>query len=131
LLDHVSIPVSDVARSAAFYDPVLETVGLVRSKQRVAAIGYGTSPGVGPCFWLLRRLPTDSAEPGFGLHVSFRAEDRSSVDAFYAAALAAGGRSAGSPGERPEYTQPFYGAFVLDPDGFKIEAVCREFQPVV
>lgn len=127
MLDHVSIPVVDVARSAAFYDSVLRTVGLVRAKQRVDAIGYGSGPGLGPpCFWLLRRLPADSAEPGFGLHVSFRAPDRASVDAFYSAALAAGGRSVGSPGERPEYTQPFYGAFVLDLDGFKIEAVCRE-----
>lgn len=126
MLDHVSIPVADVARSAAFYDTVLETVGLVRAKQRVDAIGYGASPGVSPCFWLLRRPPMDSAEPGFGLHVSFRAPDRGSVDAFYSVALDAGGRSVGSPGERPEYTQPFYGAFVLDLDGFKIEAVCRE-----
>ena len=63
-----------------------------------------------------------------GLHVSFVARDRASVDAFHAAALAAGGADAGAPGPRPEYTQPFYGAFVLDPDGFKVEAVCRQDQ---
>ena len=60
-----------------------------------------------------------------GVHVSFEAPDRPSVDAFHATALRCGGRDAGAPGPRPEYTQPFYGAFVIDPDGFKIEAVCR------
>jgi catechol 2,3-dioxygenase-like lactoylglutathione lyase family enzyme len=59
------------------------------------------------------------------LHVSFVASDRTSVDAFHAAAMAAGGRDGGTPGERPHYTQPFYGAFAFDPDGFKVEAVCR------
>ena len=61
-----------------------------------------------------------SARPGLGLHVSFEAPDRKSVDLFFSRALAAGGRSAGLPGERPEYTQPFYGAFVFDLDGYKI-----------
>lgn len=90
MLDHVSIPVSDIDKSARFYDAVLAT-----------------------------------ANAGIGLRISFQAQDLSSVDAFHAAALAEGGQDAGNPAERPQYTQPFYGAFVLDLDGFKIEAVCR------
>ena len=103
MLDHVSLPVADLDRAAAFYDRVLATIGLAR---RAAG----------------------AATPGIGLHVSFVSRDHASVDAFHAAALAAGGTDAGAPGPRPEYTQPFYGAFVLDPDGFKVEAVCRQDQ---
>ena len=124
-LDHLSIPVSDLDRAAAFYDPVLATLGLERRKQGVGAIGYGPPDRRAPRFWLLSRRETGGASPGTGLHVSFEAPDRASVDHFHETALRAGGRDAGAPGERPEYTPPFYGAFVLDPDGFKIEAVCR------
>lgn len=126
MLDHLSIPVGDLDRSARFYDAVLATIGYVRRKQRSGAIGYGPASRPAPVFWILARQETESAAPGVGLHISFQAGDRQSVDAFYSAALAQGGRDAGTPGERPQYTQPFYGAFVLDPDGFKIEAVCRE-----
>lgn len=76
-------------------------------------------------FWILERAPEGSANPGSGLHVSFEAPDRSSVAAFHATALRHGGKDAGPPGLRPQYTMPFYGAFVFDLDGFKIEAVCR------
>ena len=125
MLDHVSIPVANLERSAAFYDTVLQTLGVCRTRERVGAIGYGSDVRAAPFFWLLSRSAAGSAESGRGLHVSLCARDRASVDAFHAAALHAGGRSSGSPGERPEYTQPFYAAFVLDPDGFKVEAVCR------
>lgn len=124
MLDHVSIPVADLARAGAFYDAVLSCLGLVRRKEVRGAIGYGPAARPAPVFWLEPRRER-SATPGFGLHISFQAADRASVDAFFAAALAAGGRDAGAPGPRPEYTQPFYGAFVFDLDGFKIEAVCR------
>jgi hypothetical protein len=80
---------------------------------------------VAPVFWILRQQSNGSAAPGVGLHVSFQAPDRSSVKAFHEMALRCGGRDAGEPGLRPEYTAPFYGAFVVDRDGFKIEAVCR------
>ena len=126
MLDHVSIPVSDLDRSARFYDVVLATLGLSRRRERPGAIGFGPATRPAPVFWLLARRDAGAATPGIGLHVSFVAPDRASVDAFYAAALAAGGADAGAPGPRPEYTQPFYGAFVLDPDGFKVEAVCRQ-----
>ena len=125
MLDHVSIPVANVERAARFYDAVLTTVGLHRRKERRGAIGYGPESRAAPVFWILQRESDGSAGPGPGLHVSFAAPDRASVDAFHATALRSGGRNAGEPGLRPQYTMPFYGAFILDPDGFKIEAVCR------
>jgi catechol 2,3-dioxygenase-like lactoylglutathione lyase family enzyme len=125
MLDHVSIPVANLDRAAAFYDVVLATIGLRRRKERPGAIGYGPETRAAPVFWILDRYREGSATPGVGLHVSFHARDRSSVDAFHETALRLGGCDAGKPGARPEYTQPFYGAFVLDLDGFKIEAVCR------
>ena len=125
MLDHVSLPVSDLDRSAQFYDLVLATLGLSRRRERPGAIGYGPATRAAPVFWILARSDTGGATAGVGLHVSFQAADRASVDAFHATALRSGGRDAGPPGDRPHYTRPFYGAFVLDPDGFKIEAVCR------
>ncbi|HYD35987.1 MAG TPA: VOC family protein [Allosphingosinicella sp.] len=125
-IDHVSIPVRDVEKAASFYDPVLATLGLRRFKQRDDAIGYGPDDGSPAIFWILARGEQGSAEPGTGLHISFRAADRAEVNAFHETALALGGRDAGPPGERPHYTAGFYGCFVFDLDGFKIEAVVRE-----
>ncbi len=125
MLDHVSIPVEDIDRAAAFYDAVLETLGLVRRKQGPGAVGYGPASRPAPVFWILARLPGSSASPGLGFHLSFQAPTRASVDAFHAAALHAGAKDAGAPGLRPHYTMPFYGAFAFDLDGYKIEAVCR------
>jgi catechol 2,3-dioxygenase-like lactoylglutathione lyase family enzyme len=125
-IDHVSIPVADLARAAAFYDAVLATIGLGRKKERPGAIGYGSAARRAPTFWILASDGARAARPGVGLHLSFVAPTRAAVDAFHAAALGAGGTSAGEPGMRPEYTQPFYGAFAIDLDGFKIEAVCRK-----
>lgn len=125
MLDHISIPVADVNRAAAFYDVVLATVGLYRRKERPGAIGYGPKTRPAPVFWILTRTGKESASPGVGLHVSFEAPDRASVDRFHETAIRCGGKDAGAPGLRPQYTAPFYGAFVLDLDGFKIEAVCR------
>jgi catechol 2,3-dioxygenase-like lactoylglutathione lyase family enzyme len=124
MLDHVSIPVADFARATAFYDAVLPALGLERRKQRDGAIGYGPPSRAAPVFWILARSE-HAATPGPGLHSSLQAPTRDSVDAFHASAIAAGGRDAGAPGLRPQYTMPFYGAFVIDPDGYKIEAVCR------
>jgi len=125
LLDHVSIPVADIAAAAVFYDIVLATIGLVRNKELPGSIGYGLPSASAPVFWILASKDTGAATPGIGLHISFVAPDHASVDAFYAAALAQGAKDAGQPGDRPEYKLPYYGAFVLDLDGFKIEAVCR------
>jgi catechol 2,3-dioxygenase-like lactoylglutathione lyase family enzyme len=125
VLDHISLPAADLQRAAAFYDAVLGTLGLQRRKESARAIGFGASGAVAPCFWVLQSAEKKAASPGMGLHVSFAAPTRAAVDAFHACALKAGGKDAGAPGLRPEYSQSFYGAFVRDLDGFKIEAVCR------
>jgi catechol 2,3-dioxygenase-like lactoylglutathione lyase family enzyme len=126
VIDHVSIAVRDLARAAAFYDAVLATLGLRRRKERPGSIGWGPDAGAPPVFWIHERGGADAARPGLGLHVSFRARSREEVHAFHATALTHGGRDAGAPGPRPAYTAGFYGAFVLDPDGTKVEAVVRE-----
>ncbi len=125
IIDHVSVPVRDFERAAKFYDPVMATLGLRRRKERDGAIGYGPDDVLPPIFWILR-AGDGAAHAGVGLHISFRAKDRAQVHAFYDTALAQGGRDAGAPGPRPQYTAGFYGAFVFDPDGYKIEAVVRE-----
>jgi len=129
MLDHVSIPVRDGTRAAAFYDAVLAAIGLRRVKEVNGSIGYGRDKGW-PMFWLepAWRLPESAktARSGIGLHISFRANSRAEVHAFHEAALASGGRDAGAPGPRPQYSSGFYGAFAFDPDGFKVEAVLRE-----
>jgi catechol 2,3-dioxygenase-like lactoylglutathione lyase family enzyme len=124
-IDHVSIPVADLAASAAFYDAVLATLGLKRRKQREGAIGWGPDDVLPPIFWILAR-ELGHAAPGVGLHISFRAASRAEVHAFHETALKLGGRDAGAPGVRPHYTAGFYGCFAFDLDGFKIEAVVRE-----
>lgn len=126
MLDHVSIPVVDLQRAAQFYDVVLRCLGMVRRKEWPGSgVGFGPVDRPAPVFWVLQRGRGSAAMAGPGLHLSFQAPDRPSVDAFHRAALAAGAQDAGAPGLRPHYTQPFYGAFVYDLDGFKIEAVCR------
>jgi catechol 2,3-dioxygenase-like lactoylglutathione lyase family enzyme len=115
-LDHIGIRVSDLNASKAFYMSALEPVGisLLGTSERHAAFGIGQMP------YLTVRL-TDKAP--ISVHVAFIAEQRSQVDAFHAAALAAGGADNGPPGLRPEYHPDYYGAFVLDPDGHNIEVV--------
>jgi catechol 2,3-dioxygenase-like lactoylglutathione lyase family enzyme len=125
MLDHVSIPVSNLNRAAAFYDAVLATVGLAHRKERSGAVGYGPETRAAPVFWILASASAIAASAGTGLHLSFQAHDRASVDRFHETALRCGGSDAGRPGLRPRYTMPFYGAFIFDLDGFKIEAVCR------
>jgi catechol 2,3-dioxygenase-like lactoylglutathione lyase family enzyme len=118
MLDHLALGVSDLAASRAFYTAALQPLGygvVIESEDRVA---FG--PMARPIFFLARRDPVAS-----GLHVAFQAVDRAAVDAFHAAALAAGARDNGHPGLRPEYHPHYYGAFVLDPDGNNAEAVCH------
>ena len=127
-IDHVSIPVADFTKSAAFYDAVLATLRLIRRKQTETSIGWGPDAVLPPIFWIHAQAP-GHATAGLGLHISFRAKDRAEVHAFHATALSLGATDAGAPGVRPHYTAGFYGCFVLDPDGFKIEAVVREALP--
>ena len=120
MLSHVSLGTNDAGRAAAFYDPVLATLGIRKLHERGGSIDYGTSI----MFFSLEK-PTDGkpATVGNGVHVCFLAESRAMVDAFHAAGLANGGEDAGAPGLRPEYDAHYYGAFLRDPDGNKIEAV--------
>ena len=126
MIDHTGIGVADVARSAAFYDAALGALGMRRIAQLPEndgsnGIGYGINY---PVFWIDRFHP-----PGVKQHTAFVARDRAEVDAFHAAALKAGGIDNGRPGLRDTasgYPPGYYAAFVLDPDGNNMEAVCRE-----
>ncbi len=117
MLDHVGLNVSDLAAARAFYEAALRPLGYERVLEHGAHCGF-VSPERYPDFWLTRREPV-----GGSTHVCFRAGSRTQVDAFHAAALAAGGRDNGPPGVRPQYDETYYGAFVLDPDGNNVEAV--------
>jgi len=119
MLDHITIGVTDVETSKRFYDQALLPLGITRLyAEGENFAGYGV--GEKAFFWIGQR---DGAQ--VGVHVAFAAADRASVDRFYAAALAAGGRDNGAPGLRPHYHENYYGAFVLDPDGHNVEAVCH------
>jgi catechol 2,3-dioxygenase-like lactoylglutathione lyase family enzyme len=125
MLDHVGFPVLDYERSKAFYTRALAPLGYtlvmeVRQDEHDSpAAGFGASGK--PDLWI-------GGEGGLNraLHVAITADDRAAVDAFYAAALAAGGKDNGAPGLRPHYHPNYYGAFVLDPDGHNVEAVCHK-----
>lgn len=124
MIDHAGIPVADPARARAFYDAALGAIGakllMTVPKEFTGGkwvAGYGRSK---PDFWL-----TESADVGPGRHYAFTASSRAEVDAFHAAALAAGGRDNGAPRLRPHYHADYYGAFVFDPDGNNVEAVCH------
>ena len=119
MLDHVTIGVSNIARAVAFYDRALAPLGIERLyAEGTSAFGYGSEKKA--YFWIGQRETVLT-----GAHIAFAAGDRGSVDAFHAAALAAGGRDNGAPGLRPQYHAHYYGAFILDPDGHNIEAVCH------
>lgn len=119
ILSHVSVGVEDVAAAVKFYDAVLATLSIVRSHyEEDAAACYGEALE----FWVGR--PCDGTPTaGNGVHVAFNAPGREAVDQFYRVALELGGCCAGEPGLRPQYSDSYYAAFVLDPDGNKIEAV--------
>lgn len=124
MLDHVSFAVADLARSRAFYDKALAPLGISVLAEETSAetgvFGFGYGSGGRAYFWIGTGRPLQGP-----LHVAFAAPDRKTVNAFYSAALAAGGIDNGAPGLRPHYHPDYYGAFVLSPDGHNIEAVCR------
>ena len=126
MIDHIGLAVSNMERSKAFYVDALKPLGIaivmeVTAEQTGADAhaGFGTDDKA--FFWI-----GGGAKPKGGTHVAFTAPTRTDVDAFYHAALAAGGRDNGPPGLRPHYHPEYYGAFVLDPDGNNIEAACRQ-----
>ena len=119
MIDHTGVAISDVAESKAFYRAALAPLGYAVIMEFDDAVGLGVPPK--PDFWIGK-----AAQRATPMHVAFRAETRAQVDAFYKAAMAAGGKDNGAPGLRPRYHPNQYGAFVLDPDGNNVEAVCRQ-----
>ena len=120
MIDHVSVGVSDLERAARFYESALAALGLSCVVTRPATIGFGKNY---PEFWINLRADMAAVEPASGVHICLRAKSTGEVDAFHAAALQAGGRSDGAPGLRPHDRVRYYAAFVVDPDGNRIEAV--------
>lgn len=123
MLHHVSFGVSNLERSAAFYDAALSALGYVQVWGDATAIGYGF-PGGGDK--LAIKLRGGVAAPGPGFHLAFAAPSHEAVAQFHAAAIRNGGTDNGAPGFRPEYGDHYYAAFVIDPDGYCIEAVLNE-----
>lgn len=119
IISHVSVGVGDLACAGAFYDRVLGVLGCRRVEEFPGAIAYGKRY---PEFWVQVPIDGHPASVGNGAHVGFIAPSRDAVHAFHAAALAAGAADEGAPGPRPHYGEPYYGCFVRDPDGHKIEA---------
>jgi len=126
MIDHTGYMVSDFAKSKAFYVRALAPLGYEVLMELSAAVtgrtdvaGLGVAPK--PDFWIAGGKPNDPR-----IHIAFRASRRAVVDAFYEAAIAAGGRDNGPPGLRPHYHPNYYGAVVLDPDGHNVEAVCHD-----
>ena len=121
MIDHVSIGVRDLARAKRFYDCALAPLGYRCLSESAGAFGYGDKAAA---FWIIAAenpVPPDNAS---GLHFCFAARSTEAVGAFYTAALGAGGRDNGAPGMRAEYSPDYYAAFVVDPDGYRIEAYC-------
>lgn len=119
-ISHVSVGVRDVKKAKAFYDPLMSLLGLHIRHADEESVDYGIDHVV---FSLETPTSGRAATPGNGVHIAFSATDRETVDAFHRMALQLGGRDAGAPGLRPQYNPNYYGAFVLDLDGNKIEAV--------
>jgi catechol 2,3-dioxygenase-like lactoylglutathione lyase family enzyme len=120
VIDHVSIPVSDLDRASAFYEAVLATLGYKKLEVRPATVAFGKRYSE---FWINHRPDLMPQQEGSGAHVALRAASREVVDAFHAAALTNGGASDGAPGLRPQHGEGYYAAFIRDPDGNRIEAV--------
>ena len=119
ILHHVSLGTNDLEGAGAFYDAVMAPLGARRIMDLPFAVAYGKHF---PEFWLGKPLDEERAGAGNGTHVCFVAASREAVDAFHAAGLEAGGKDEGAPGARPDYGPGYYGCFLRDPDGHKIEA---------
>ncbi len=117
MIDHIGFEVTDLARSARFYDAVLHALGARRMLESEHAVGYGVN---GPDFWIVVRGRPPA--PGYG-HVALRASGKAAVDAAYRAGLEHGGADDGPPGPRPQYGGRYYAAYLLDPDRLRVEVV--------
>jgi catechol 2,3-dioxygenase-like lactoylglutathione lyase family enzyme len=123
MIDHLGIPVSDIVASRRFYEAALAPLGYRVMGEETNGLGNNSVlMGVGEVDFVI----ADGEPVSDGVHHAFRAESRAVVDAFYAAAIAAGGRDNGAPGIRERYHPNYYAAFVIDPDGMNVEAVCHE-----
>jgi catechol 2,3-dioxygenase-like lactoylglutathione lyase family enzyme len=120
MIDHVSVGVIDLERATRFYESVLAPLGLSQLVTRPATVGFGKNY---PEFWINLRADMVAVPRDSGVHICLRAKSTGEVDAFHAAALDAGGRSDGPPGLRPHDRVRYYAAFIVDPDGNRIEAV--------
>jgi catechol 2,3-dioxygenase-like lactoylglutathione lyase family enzyme len=120
MIDHISIAVREIKASSRFYDTLLAPLGMTRIRESPKSVGYGKSY---PEFWINERRQLKPAAADSGAHICLRAPSAQAVDAFHAAALAAGAKSDGAPGTRSEYSSHYYAAFVRDWDGNRIEAV--------
>jgi catechol 2,3-dioxygenase-like lactoylglutathione lyase family enzyme len=121
MLDHISIGVRDIKRARSFYDAALKPLGYACVSDYGTALGYGAQQAA---LWVGEAKKPVPADPESGLHICFAAPTRAGVDAFHAAALKAGGRDNGKPGIRADYGPNYYAAFVVDPDGYRLEAYC-------
>lgn len=121
MLNHVSIGVRDIARTRKFYDAALKPLGCACLSEGETSLGYGVKS---VAFWISVSDKPVPAEAKSGLHFCFDAPTRKSVDAFHAGAVKSGGRDNGKPGVRADYDPDYYAAFVIDPDGYRIEAYC-------
>ncbi len=121
MIDHVSIGVRDLGQAGRFYDEALASLGYKRLFDSAEALGYGADS---PKLWVMRVERPVPASEGSGLHLCFDAATRADVDRFHAAAVKSGGRDNGKPGLRKDYGDNYYAAFVIDPDGYRLEAYC-------
>ncbi|MFO0744393.1 MAG: VOC family protein [Myxococcota bacterium] len=123
MLHHLSFAVADLGRSAAFYDAALGALGYLRAWTVPDAVGYGEHLDADR--FAIKQRDAVVSPPARGFHLAFAAPSRAAVDAFHAAAVRAGGVDDGAPGLRPSYGPSYYAAFVVDPDGYRLEAVCK------
>jgi catechol 2,3-dioxygenase-like lactoylglutathione lyase family enzyme len=123
MFSHVTLRTDDLERARSFYDPVMTALGLSAPFALPATLVYGDMAG--PKLFVLSPFDRGEATSGNGTHVALLAKSRAEVDAFHAAALANGGSDEGAPGLRPQYHANYYGAYVRDPDGNKLQAVCH------
>ena len=121
MFDHVSIGVSDIKRAGKFYDAVLKPLDITRLSDGETSLGYGEKS---PALWVQTANKPVKPDMESGLHFCFTAKSRAAVDAFHAAALKTGGKDNGKPGVRADYGPKYYAAFVIDPEGYRIEAYC-------